>query len=187
MPATITQFSEYELREQSIKVAGSNSFTPMNCVGTSEEELNVKIITKNCRGVKAKERVRGDGTGTLSQTLHVPVAVYNAIYNLNQSGLETGVRAYGKPNVHPEVCIVQKVEDEDGVLKYKAYPRAILESGPKRPITNGADEVAELDLEWALLPDDNGYCMYEMFADDNSTLASTWMTAFDPADMIASA
>ena len=184
---TVVNYSEYELKEQAIKVAGSNAYIPMNCVGTSEEELNVKIISKNCRGVKAKERVRGDGTGTLTQTLHVPVAVYNAIYDLNQSGLENGVRAYGRPNVHPEATLVQKVEDEDGVLKYKAYPRVILESGPKRPITNGADEVAELNLEWALLPDENGYCMYEMFAEDNTELANKWMTAFDPADMVASA
>lgn len=185
--STITQYSEFELKEQAMKVAGANAYSPMNCVGKSEEELDAKIITKNCRGVKAKERVRGTGTGKLTQSLHVPVAVYNAIYDLEQSGLETGVRAYGKPNRHPEVTLVQKVEDEDGVVKYKAYPRAILESGPKRPIENGSEEVAELSLEWALLPDESGYCMYELFEGDNQTLETTWMTAWDPADMIASA
>lgn len=60
-------FSEFEVKEQWIKVKGEESYSTMSCVGSSEEELEVKVITKKCRGVKAKEKVKGTGSGTLTE------------------------------------------------------------------------------------------------------------------------
>lgn len=176
-------FSEFEVQEQHIKVAGQESFMDMNCVGSSEEELEVKVITKNCRGVVAKKKIKGTGAGTLTESLHVPYDIYNMIYDMNQGDeLLEGVVGYGQKSKHPEFALTQKVLDEDDVVKLKAYPRCIIESGPHRPVENGAEEVPELELTISLMPDEYGYCMYEaLYGSVDETVAQTWLTGFTPA------
>lgn len=108
-------FSEFEVKEQHIKMADEDSYSTMSCVGSSEEDLEVKIITKKCRGAIAKEKVKGTGNGTLTESLHVPRDIYNKMYNMNRSNLKKGVYAYGQNSSHPEFSITQRVLDEDGV------------------------------------------------------------------------
>lgn len=172
-------FSEFEVKEQHIKMADEDSYSTMSCVGSSEEDLEVKIITKKCRGAIAKEKVKGTGNGTLTESLHVPRDIYNKMYNMNRSNLKKGVYAYGQNSSHPEFSITQRVLDEDGVEKFKAYPRCVLESGPKRPVENGQEEVPELELTIKLLPDDNGECMYEALKSElDEETAGKWLEHF---------
>lgn len=177
---TSNVFSEFEIIEQHIKIAGNESFENMNCIGSSEEELGVKTITKKCRGKVAKKRTRGTGDGTLKQSLHVPRSVYNEIYNMVRKELAKGVYAYGENSKHPEFSLTQKVLDEDGNIKFKAYPRCILSSGPSRKIENGAEEVAELEMTIDLMPDENGECMYEAFESEleSDDIKQQWLTNF---------
>lgn len=173
-------FSEFEVKEQHIKMVDEDSYSTMSCVGSSEEDLEVKIITKKCRGAIAKEKVKGTGNGTLTESLHVPRDIYNKMYNMNRSNLKKGVYAYGQNSSHPEFSITQRVLDEDGVEKFKAYPRCVLESGPKRPVENGQEEVPELELTIKLLPDDNGECMYEALKSElDEETAGKWLEHFD--------
>lgn len=173
-------FSEFEVKEQHIKMADEDSYSTMSCVGSSEEELEVKIITKKCRGAIAKEKVKGTGNGTLTESLHVPRDIYNKMYDMNRPNLKKGVYAYGQNSSHPEFSITQRVLDEDGVEKFKAYPRCVLESGPKRPVENGQEEVPELELTIKLLPDDNGECMYEALKSElDEETAGKWLEHFD--------
>lgn len=173
-------FSEFEVKEQHIKMADEDSYSTMSCVGSSEEDLEVKIITKKCRGAIAKEKVKGTGNGTLTESLHVPRDIYNKMYNMNRPNLKKGVYAYGQNSSHPEFSITQRVLDEDGVEKFKAYPRCVLESGPKRPVENGQEEVPELELTIKLLPDDNGECMYEALKSElDEETAGKWLEHFD--------
>lgn len=173
-------FSEFEVKEQWIKVAGEENYSTMSCVGSSEEELEVKVITKKCRGVKAKEKVKGTGSGTLTESLHVPRDVYNKMYNMTRENLKKGVYAYGQNSSHPEFSITQRILDEDDEEKLKAYPRCILESGPKRSIENGQEEVPELELTITLLPDNNGECMYEALKSElEEEIAKKWLEHFD--------
>lgn len=173
-------FSEFEVKEQHIKMADEDSYSTMSCVGSSEEELEVKMITKKCRGAIAKEKVKGTGNGTLTESLHVPRDIYNKMYDMNRPNLKKGVYAYGQNSSHPEFSITQRVLDEDGVEKFKAYPRCVLESGPKRPVENGQEEVPELELTIKLLPDDNGECMYEALKNElDEETAGKWLEHFD--------
>ena len=173
-------FSEFEVKEQWIKMADEESYSTMSCVGSSEEELEVKVITKKCRGVKAKEKVKGTGSGTLTESLHVPRDIYNKMYDMTRANLKEGVYAYGQNSSHPEFSITQRVLDEDDDEKFKAYPRCILESGPKRSVENGQEEVPELELTITLLPDDNGECMYEALKSElDEETAGKWMEHFD--------
>ena len=51
-----------------------------------------------------------------------------------------------------------------------------------RKIENGAEEVAETELEISVMPDDYGIGMYEMIADEKADqeLIKKWMTEFTP-------
>ena len=175
-------FSEYELRKMGVKVSGTESFVSADCVGSCEEEMEAKVINKSCRGVVVKTRVKGTGKGTLSISMHCPKEIYDAAYGMELDTLIEGVKAYGQNSVHKTLSIVQEVYDEDGNLKLKAYPNCIIESGKKGTITNGAEEVAEIELEVSVMPDEFGNGVYESLASElDETVKSKWMTAFDPA------
>lgn len=175
-------YSEFEVREQGIKFKGKDSYVSSSCVGTSEEELEVKTITKKCRGVVKKTKSKGTGTGTLKESLHIPYDVFVEAYGMDLSGLKPGVYAYGTDSKHKEMSIVQRVYDEDDVMKLKAYPNCIIKSNMARKVENGAEEVAETELEISVMPDDYGIGMYEMIADEKADqeLIEKWMTEFTP-------
>lgn len=176
-------FSEFEVKEIGFKFKESDAYVPVECVGSSEEEMNSKIITKKCRGVVKKKVVKGDGTGTLTLSLHIPYDVYVQAYGMQLDTLIEGVEAYGQNSVHEAFSLVQHVFDEDGVEMFKAYPNAIIESGKKSKIENGAEEVAEIELEISIMPDEFGNGMYQALAEKlTDTNAKTkWMTGFEPS------
>lgn len=174
-------FSEYELREMGVKFKSGSEYMAANCVGSCEESLNVKVISKSCRGVVFKKTVKGDGTGTLSVSMHMPYNIFVKAYGMELDSLIAGVKAYGTNSVHEGFAITQHVYDEDGIEKFKAYPNCIIETGVSRKIENGAEEVAEIELEISLMPDEHGNCMYEALAEElaDETAKASWMTAFE--------
>ena len=185
-------FSEYELREMAISFDAMTkdengvvtyntapNYKKTSCVGSSEEELETKVISKSCRGVVVKKVVKGAGTGTLSLSMHCPYDVYIEAYGMELDTVLDGVKAYGTNSIHKPFSIVQHVYDEDGNEKFKAYPNCIIESGKTSKIENGGEEVAEIELEISLMPDNYGNCEYEALATDIPSI-TTWMTAFTP-------
>lgn len=98
---------------------------------------------------------------------------------MNVTGLKEGVYASGDGCIHPEGCLTLLVEDEDGKLKYKAFPRVTLSSEVEDAVTNGEEEVAEQELEFTYMKDDAGYGCYEALAEQvDTTTAATWMENF---------
>ena len=175
-------FSNYEIKNASIKIENAEAFTKLGCVGSLEEELEVKVVTKNCEGVLAKSVARGSGAGTLSLSLHMKYDLYIDVFGMDIEGLAEGVYAYGKNSRHREFCFVGEVFDEDGNKKLVAYPRCRINSAPSASIENGAEEVAEIEIEISLYPDDNGNCKYEAVVDGLAeNIANDWMTNFTPA------
>lgn len=176
-------FSEYEVREMGIKFKSGEAYQTANCVGSSEEEMEAKVVSKSCRGVVVKKTVKGTGTGTLSLSLHVPYAIYTQAYGMELDTLVEGVKAYGQNSVHEAFAITQHVYDEDGVEMFKAYPNCIIESGKTAKTENGAEEVAEIELEISVMPDEFGNGVYQVLATDltDETLKTNWMTKFAPS------
>lgn len=175
-------FSDFEVREMGIKFKSANAYQTANCVGSCEEELEAKVVSKSCRGVVVKKTVKGTGTGTLSLSLHMPWEIYTQAYGMNLDTLIEGVKAYGQNSVHEGFAVVMHIFDEDGEEKFKAYPNCIMESGVARKTENGAEEVAELELEISVMPDEHGNGVYEALASElkDETVRTTWMTAFTP-------
>lgn len=103
------------------------------------------------------------------------------MYGMLDESLAEGIYAYGEGSSHPEFSLTQKIMDEDDIPKLKAYPRCILESGPKISIENGAEEVAEVEITITLLPDDNGKCVYDAIVSEVSEeIAGKWLKEFTP-------
>lgn len=176
-------FSEYELRKMGFKFKSGEEYLSADCVGSCEEELESKVITKKCRGNVVKTTVKGTGSGTLSISMHMPYEIYTQAYGMNLDTLIEGVKAYGQNSRHEAFAIVQDVFDEDGIEKFKAYPNCIIQTGVARKIENGAEEVAEIELEVSVMPDEYGNGVYEALASElaDSNLKTTWMTAFEPS------
>ena len=176
-------FSDFEVKQIGFKFKSADSYNVAKCVGSLEEEMESKVITKSCRGVVVKKIVKGTGNGTLKVTLHMPWDIYTTAYGMNLDTLIEGVKAYGRNSVHESFSTVLDVEDEDGAEKLKAYPNCIMETGVTRKIENGAEEVAEVELEISTMPDEYGNGMYEALADElkDETVKDKWLTEFTPA------
>lgn len=180
-------FSDYEVRQLGFIFADAEAPIVVPCVGSVEEELEVTTITKNCRGVAKKVRARGKGTGTLKISAHVPADLLNKLYAMDVEGLKEGVAAYGTNSLHPEFTLTADVYDEDDNEKLKAYPRASVQSNLSRKTENGADTVAELEIEIAVMPDDDGECLYEAIVADlkDDDVKTKWLSEFTP-DLVKS-
>ncbi|MCR2034151.1 hypothetical protein [Adlercreutzia mucosicola] len=186
-----TVFSEYEVyRLNMIFPALAESEQPevgtIKCIGTLEETSDVRKVVKKCRGVDAKVVTIGAGTGTLKLTLHMPWALYvKALAMDADKDLIEGVVAYGRKSIHPEFAMTAHVKDEDGIEKYKAWPRCVVTNGPSRKVENGAEEVAEIDLELSFMPDDYDNGVYEALSANlkDDTVKTGWLQGFTP-DMV---
>lgn len=175
-------FSDFEVDQIGIKFNGAEAYEAMNCVGSVEEEMESKTVSKSCRGVVVKKISRGTGSGTLKVTAHVPWAIYTKFYGMGLDTLLEGVKAYGRNSRHEGFAVTMHITDEDGVEKLKAYPNCVMETGISRKIENGAEEVAELELEISVMPDEHGNGMYEALIDEltDENVKTTWLTAFTP-------
>lgn len=173
-------FSEYEIKNSSVKFAGAEAFTKIGCVGSADEELEVKVVTKSCEGVVVKSTARGATSGTVALTLHMKYSLYVEAFGMDLEGLKEGVYAYGKNSRHKEFCFVAEVYDEDGNKKLLAYPRCVMASAPSGNITNGAEEVTEIEIEVNLFADDDGNVKYEaMVSELAEDLTDQWLTNWD--------
>jgi hypothetical protein len=174
-------FSDFSIDQMNVKFKSATEVAAMNCVGSLEEAMTVKAVTKKCRGVIIKNIVKGTGEGSLSISAHVPYNIYKEAFGMELDTLASGVSAYGSNSVHEEFCLTLHVEDEDGVEKYKAYPRCVCTERPTINVENGAEEVAEISMAVAVMPDEFGNGMYEALAEGLAEdIASKWLSEFTP-------
>lgn len=176
-------FSDYELLEIGFKFEDSETYETTECIGSGEDAADVKVVTKKCRGVVKKKKVKGTGTGVHKITLHCPWDVWVNMFGMKHDTLIDGVYAYGEKSRHKTFSMTQKIEDEDGNEKLKAYPNCIIETGKAVKIENGAEEVAQAELEVSYAPDDYGHGSYESIVSEltDETIAAKWMKEFEPS------
>lgn len=180
MATNIEQFSEFEVKESHAKF-GTGEAMPLGCVGSLEETLNTRTITKKCEGVLKKSVTRSDGSGEIKFTLHMRWEVFKNIFGLVSEGLKAGVYAYGTGSTHKEFCYTAKVLDEDGNVKYKAYPKCCVTTGIASKIENGAEEVSEIEVTASVFADAKGNCMYQAFDSEvDEAVKAGWLEGFTP-------
>lgn len=183
MPVTDKVFSEYEVTKIGIKLKDDEKADINECVGSAEEEMEVKTVTKKCRGRVTKERTRGTGKGTVKLKLHIAQDLLTALYGMNNVELKDGITAHGIPSLHPEFTMTELIIDEDDNEKLKAYPNCSVKSALSRKVENGGEEVNEVELEISVNPDKYGFGMYEAVASDltDETVKTKWMESFEPS------
>lgn len=175
-------FSKWEVRKLAIKMKGADAYKSADCVGKLEDEYELKRVVKKCRGVEKKVKLKPI-KGTLNLSLHIPYDLYVGMFDMERDDLIDGVQGYGMDNIHQEFSAVAEMYNEDDEMMLVAYPNCTSASGPNTVVENGAEEIAEAELEIDLMPDENGYFRYEALPEDitgNSSIASQWMTAFTP-------
>lgn len=176
------EFSEFECRKFAMKFSKDENYVEAGAVGSIEESMNTKTVTKKYMGIEKKTRTRGTGTGELKLSLHMNYERYKQTYGMNLDGLEDGISAYGSNSVHPEFSCTVEAVDEDENIKYKAYTKCVVKDGIARKIENGGEEVAEIEMTVAVMPDDEGNGLYEALKSEvSSEIAQKWMTEFTPA------
>jgi hypothetical protein len=173
---TYQEWSEYSIKRFLIKFKSDEKYNECAAVGKYEEELECKTVKKQYKGIDAKQRTKGTGTGTLTPNMHISYKTYKQMHGMELDDLAEGVTAYGQNSRHEEFSVVMLVEDEDGYEKLKAYPRCIVTSNPKKSVENEAETVATEDLTINLMPDEHGNCMYECLSDEvDETIATQWL------------
>lgn len=175
------EFSEFTCEKFAMKFSDEKTFTEAGAVGTIEESMNTKTVTKKYKGIEAKTRTKGTGNGELKISIHMDYDMYKKTYGMNLKGLEDGVASYGQGSMHQVFGIVAEVLDEDDNKKFKAYPNCVVKEGLTRKIENGSEEVAEIDMTIAVMPDETGQGLYEALESDLSQeLKQKWMSEFTP-------
>ncbi len=176
-------FSEYEVRAIGFKFEGESDYAKVDCVGSCEETMNTRVITKKCRGVVKKKVVKPDGTGVVKLSLHMPWDIYVKLFGMEDEKVKDGIKTYGINSKHGVFSMVQDVFDEDDNEKLKAYPNCVVETGRATKTENGAEEVAEMEVEITISPDEYGVGAYEALVSElsDNTLKSNWMTKFAPS------
>ncbi len=175
-------FSEFEVKKSSLKFDNEEKSEPVGCVGSLEEKMNTKKITKKCEGVVVKNVRKGDGTGELKVTLHIRYPLFIKSFGMESAKLIKGVRGYGDSSVHPKAAFTCLVKDEDGVEKLKAYPKVTFDEFFTRKIENGSEEVAEVEATLAVEPDEYGFGVYEALVSEleNESIVDSWLNNFAP-------
>ena len=179
-------YSDYELKEATVKFEGENEIasSKVGCVGSLEETMDTRTVIKKCEGIVVKSVTKGTGSGSLKVSLHMMWPVYVKAFGMDFSNqLAPGVYAYGKNSKHRRFLLTGKVLDEDDNEKLVAYPQCSISSGKARKITNGSEEVAEMELDIAVFPDENGQGVYECMVaelEEGSEIATKWLTGLTP-------
>lgn len=174
-----TEFSEYSIEEMTLKF-GEGEAIKAGCIGTCEETLDVRVLTKKCKGVITKTVTKPTGTGALKITGHMLLDAYYKMHGMDNDKLKDGIKAFGS-NQLPQMCVCLKVSDEEGNIKLKAYPNATCSSGPSRKIDANAEEIAEVEVSIAISSDEHNECLYEqiIIPETDEALITKWMTNFD--------
>lgn len=182
MATTIQEFDPVRITNPGIKFDGETTSTILGCIGQIEGETEIYTVVKNCEGVqtKSKSKVR---KMTLKLNAHVKVEPYRKLFGISSDNLKAGVYSYGKnSDVKAFTLTADVIDDFEEVTKLIAFPNCSSNTGLTLKIENGADEVAELELEFDAMIDVNGNCYYEAFEDEitDETLKDTWRTNFTP-------
>lgn len=181
MNSTFQEFSEFAVEDFAIKFPGEEKHSICGAVGSCEETLDAKTIKKKYKGIESKTRTCGTGTGELKLSLHMNYQKYLEIYGMKDEELKDGVYAYGHDSMHPVFSVTEKVTDEDGAVKFKAYPNCTVKEGITRKVENGGEDVAEIDMTLSVMPDEHGIGMYEAIESGlDETIKTAWLENFKP-------
>ena len=180
-----SNFAEFEVKELcfQFKSDGQTTAYTTKCIGTSEQEDELSVVTKPCGKSVINKRVSPTGNGTIDLAAHFPENLINAIYNMSRDGLIPGVKAMGNTVILPEFTLLQRITDDTGKEKIRIFPRVCAENGLTHSLDNSATEVGYGELSLSYMPDEKGEGYYDALVDElgdsANTLVAGWFEGFD--------
>lgn len=180
-----TQFDQMRITNGKWRKKTSSTLeaaTKLGCTGAISVEAETKTISKKCEGKVAKEKtiitkLNGTFTG------HIPVGVLRDMAGLTNAKLKTGVYGLNQTSSGASGVITFEVFDmEEAEKKNIAFPSITWGAINILNITNGEEEIAEIEAPFSAFFDENGYCYYEGFDSDieDSSVKTGWNNTFTP-------
>lgn len=153
----------------------------LGCVGSLGMEPDIRTVTKTCEGVVTDE-ITTTNFFTVSFAGHITIGALRDIFGLSNEGLKTGVRAIGRKTNGKRGVFTFVAEDMYGTeKKLIAYPNMSVANGYAFTHENGADEIAEIEIEFKALLDKADNFYYEAFESEitDEELKTGWSKTFD--------
>ncbi|EAC9742620.1 phage tail protein [Listeria monocytogenes] len=188
MPTIIEEFDATRVTNVGTKFSGDATSIAFGCLGSIEGETELLELVKKCEGVETKKKTTPQKM-SLTLTGHVRVDVLRDVFGLSNEGLKAGVYSYGADSLSKPFVLTADVLDEfEAQTKLIAFSNCVAATGLKITVENGADEVAEVELEFTAMIDDNRKCYYEAIVSeldsaDRDAFVTEWHTNFTP-DMV---
>ncbi|EAC8303050.1 phage tail protein [Listeria monocytogenes] len=190
MATIIEEFDATRVTNVGTKFSEDATSIAFGCLGSIEGETELLELVKKCEGVETKKKTTPQ---KMSLTLngHVKVPVLRDIFGFSNEGLKAGVYSYGADSLSKPFVLTADVLDEfEAQTKLIAFSNCVAATGLKITVENGADEVAEVELEFTAMIDDNRKCYYEAIISeldeaDKDAFVKQWHTNFTPDMVIA--
>ncbi|WP_088033536.1 phage tail protein [Evansella clarkii] len=183
MSNIVETFDAISIKNSSVQMHNSDGTkedgTKFGCVGSMSGETTLRELIKRCEGVEVKKRTKPEKLD-LTVSAHVPVAVLRDLFGLSNDDLKPGVYAYSTDAKGKEFTYTADVMDEfEDITKLIAFPRCISATGFKFSVENGADEVAEMELQLTAYPDKKNKFYYEALVNElDEELQDEWHKNF---------
>ncbi|MGR5901145.1 phage tail protein [Bacillus cereus] len=183
MPTTtIDVFDAVEIKNASLLFKGESVTSPFGCIGKLDAETEIKSIAKLCGRVPKKKKAKPTQL-TVKISGHMELKAARKMFGLKNEGLIDGVYSYGVESVGEDFSFVAEeydtFEDNNRLI---AFPNCSAATGFVKSIENGADELAEFEVEITALPDTYGEFYYEGI-NLPADVQTKWLTKFDPTEM----
>ncbi|PFJ19026.1 phage tail protein [Bacillus cereus] len=179
---TIDVFDAVEIKNASVLFKGEQVTDPFGCVGKLDAETEVKSIQKLCGGVPQKKKTKPTKMN-IKISGHMKLKVIRDIFGIRNEGLIDGVYSYGIDSLGKDFAFVAEEFDTfEENTRLIAFPNCASATGFIKSVENGAEELAEVELEITALPDEFNEFYYEGI-ELPETIAKEWMTKFDPAKL----
>lgn len=174
------QFSIYKVTNANMLFEGDLAAKKFGDTGELEVAAKTKEINKIAEGtiVDTKSKIE---EMTLKYVGHITREMLRDVFGISTEGLKAGVYSYGANSKGKKGTLTFDEYDlwETDTLMI-AYPVVTIASGLELKIKNGEDEVAEIELEFKVLPDKHKNYHYEAFKSElDETLVNEWHTKFD--------
>lgn len=188
---TVETFSAVSTNNVAIMFEGESASEQIQCVGTISGETEIQEIAKLCGGVEI-DKIAKPLKMNMTLTAHVPLPVYRKFFGLEEDAVKfvEGVQHYGRNSKAKNFSFVADIVDDfEDVVKMIGLPKCSSTTGLSFTVENGADEVAQLELEFTALMDAEGNFYYELATPETSdaTIISKWHTNFSTATVLKTA
>ncbi len=182
----IEQFDAVRITNASIQVfegGTQQTGTKFGCIGQLEGETELRTLIKRCEGYEV-ENVSKPDKMNMTVSAHIPVKVARDLFGLSSQDLKPGVWSYGTNSKGKKFIFTADIVDEfQDQVKLVAFANCRSTTGLKLMVENGADELAELEIEFTAMKDDTGQIYYEAIISEltDQTIKDTWHKTFNRA------